>query len=230
MCSLFLQVGLSYLRLSVQRFLSSASRPDHYGTLGVSRASSAVEIKQKYYELAKQFHPDRPSSQQSSEKFAQITQAYEVLNDPVTRSAYDEQLVSSKEDVDRFVQTAWYSVNRGDLQRTMDTLTTLFAIPQPLLEQHHSAINRTVSAAMKQLGKTVQAGHAMSLLSALRQSPIVPNRDVYAAAFEVLIKAGKMSEAISVYKYLKEAKLEPTLLMENTIESIRQYRNSESNP
>eukprot|EP00743_Colponemidia_sp_Colp-15_P010228 GILK01011242.1.p1 GENE.GILK01011242.1~~GILK01011242.1.p1 ORF type:complete len:224 (-),score=33.49 GILK01011242.1:29-700(-) len=217
------------VRRACVRLLSTASRPDHYATLGVSRSSTAVEIKQKYYELAKQFHPDRPSSQQSADKFAQITQAYEVLNDPSTRSAYDEQLVSSKEDVDRFVQTAWYSVNRGDLQRTMDALTTLFAIPEPLLQQHHSAINRTVSATLKQLGKTVEAGHVMSLLAALRQSPVVPNRDVYAAAFEALIKAGKMSEAISVYKYLKEAGLEPTLLMENTIESIRQYRNSESN-
>ena len=62
---------------------------DHYGTLGVTSDASFDEIKKSYRQLARKFHPDVNSDPASSEKFKEITTAYEVLSDPDKRQRYD---------------------------------------------------------------------------------------------------------------------------------------------
>ena len=55
---------------------------DYYETLGVSRNSSAEEIKKSYRKLAMKYHPDRNKGDSNSEKiFKEISEAYEVLKD-----------------------------------------------------------------------------------------------------------------------------------------------------
>lgn len=63
---------------------------DYYGTLGVSRDATPLEIKKSYRMLAMRFHPDRNREDPSSaECFKEITEAYGVLIDPEKRRAYD---------------------------------------------------------------------------------------------------------------------------------------------
>lgn len=63
---------------------------DYYNTLGVSRTASADEIRKAYRKLAMQYHPDRnPGDKQSEERFKEINEAYQVLNDPQKRAHYD---------------------------------------------------------------------------------------------------------------------------------------------
>jgi Ca-activated chloride channel homolog len=66
-------------------------RPDFYVVLGVSQAASAEEIRQAYYYLARQYHPDA-SNEQDSAQFKVIAEAYRVLGTPQLRVAYDNAL------------------------------------------------------------------------------------------------------------------------------------------
>ena len=49
-------------------------------------------IKQAYRKIAKQFHPDGAGRAPSSEKFREITEAYETLRDTEKRRAHDSAL------------------------------------------------------------------------------------------------------------------------------------------
>ena len=63
---------------------------DYYNVLGVSRGASEDEIRKAYRELARQHHPDvNPDNPAAKEKFQQVQQAFEVLNDPKKREQYD---------------------------------------------------------------------------------------------------------------------------------------------
>jgi curved DNA-binding protein len=63
---------------------------DYYKTLGVERNASEEEIRKAYRKLAMQYHPDRnPNDQQAEERFKEINEAYQVLNDPTKRAHYD---------------------------------------------------------------------------------------------------------------------------------------------
>jgi len=62
-----------------------------YNTLGVSSSATANELKKAYRKLAIKFHPDKnPGNAEASEKFKEISHAYEVLSDEKKRQIYDE--------------------------------------------------------------------------------------------------------------------------------------------
>jgi curved DNA-binding protein CbpA len=60
---------------------------DYYEILSVDIEASVDEIKKKYIELAKKFHPDQKTG--NSEIFQVISKAYEVLSNKETRKEYD---------------------------------------------------------------------------------------------------------------------------------------------
>lgn len=69
---------------------SMASKRDYYEILGVSKSSSADEIKKAYRKVAMQFHPDRnPGDHTAEDKFKEAAEAYEVLSDGDKKAKYD---------------------------------------------------------------------------------------------------------------------------------------------
>lgn len=63
---------------------------DLYQQLGISRGASEADIKKAYRSLAKQLHPDRnKDNPKAAERFAKVTQAYEILSDKDKRARYD---------------------------------------------------------------------------------------------------------------------------------------------
>lgn len=62
---------------------------DYYATLGVGRDATPEELKKAYRKLARQFHPDVNDAPDASDKFKEVTIAYEVLSDPKKRSTFD---------------------------------------------------------------------------------------------------------------------------------------------
>jgi Ca-activated chloride channel family protein len=65
---------------------------DHYRTLGLEQDATKDEIRDAYFEAARQYHPDANPDPDIKEKFLQAQQAYEVLIDPVQRAMYDASL------------------------------------------------------------------------------------------------------------------------------------------
>jgi molecular chaperone DnaJ len=69
---------------------SMASKRDFYDILGVSRDADKGDIKKKYYQMAKKYHPDtNKDDPDAAKKFAEATEAWEVLGDDDKRRAYD---------------------------------------------------------------------------------------------------------------------------------------------
>jgi curved DNA-binding protein len=65
---------------------------DYYAILGVKKDASEKDLKQAYRKLARKWHPDvnRDNREEAEAKFKEINEAYEVLNDPEKRKAYDQ--------------------------------------------------------------------------------------------------------------------------------------------
>jgi DnaJ-class molecular chaperone len=67
------------------------SKRDYYETLGVPRGASAEEIRKAYKKLARTEHPDaRPDDPGAQKRFAEITEAWEVLSNPEKKARYDQ--------------------------------------------------------------------------------------------------------------------------------------------
>ena len=67
-----------------------AGQRDYYEILGVDKDASQKEIKKAYRKLAKKYHPDmNKDDPDTSEKFKEISEAYEILSDPDKRKRYD---------------------------------------------------------------------------------------------------------------------------------------------
>ncbi len=66
------------------------AKRDYYEVLGVSKGSSAEEIKKAYRKIALKYHPDRnPDNTEAEDKFKEAAEAYEVLSDQDKRARYD---------------------------------------------------------------------------------------------------------------------------------------------
>jgi molecular chaperone DnaJ len=67
-----------------------AEKRDYYEVLGVARTATEVEITKAYRVLAKQYHPDRNiGDDEAKAKYAEVDEAYAVLNDPNKKARYD---------------------------------------------------------------------------------------------------------------------------------------------
>jgi len=68
------------------------NRKDYYNILGIEDGVADVDIKKAYRRLAFEYHPDRNlgDTKAAEEKFKEITEAYEILSDPIKRRQYNQ--------------------------------------------------------------------------------------------------------------------------------------------
>ena len=66
------------------------TKTDFYETLGVARNATSEDIKKAYRKLAFEFHPDRNKDTGATDRFKEISEAYQVLSDPDRRASYDQ--------------------------------------------------------------------------------------------------------------------------------------------
>ncbi|ENN71469.1 hypothetical protein YQE_11886, partial [Dendroctonus ponderosae] len=75
---------------------------NHYESLGLGKTATQADVKSAYYELSKIYHPDRNQGTTAdqrdnhSQKFRDITEAYEVLGNVKTRRMYDKGYLSQR--------------------------------------------------------------------------------------------------------------------------------------
>jgi DnaJ-class molecular chaperone len=63
---------------------------DPYSILGVSKGADEKVIKSAYRKLAKELHPDKnKDNPKASDRFSDVTRAYDLLSDTQKRAAYD---------------------------------------------------------------------------------------------------------------------------------------------
>lgn len=101
---------------------------DYYEILGVSKESTFSEIKNKYRDLAKIYHPDKNPDEIN--KFKKINEAYETLSDPEKRDLYDisinETVMNNKCFINNCANGNFPSFNE-DFDREMKKLNEIFS-------------------------------------------------------------------------------------------------------
>jgi len=76
----------------IKKTLHAASNnASHYEVLGTSPTATHVEIKKAYRMLSMQLHPDKNDLPNADEAFKVVSNAYQVLQDASSRSAYDQE-------------------------------------------------------------------------------------------------------------------------------------------
>ncbi len=78
-----------------RKMMQESALPNYYGELGLSIDATHEQIKAKFRQLAKEYHPDKSKDEKSAEIFAKISKAYEVLSDEQTRKDYDKYYKAS---------------------------------------------------------------------------------------------------------------------------------------
>lgn len=80
------------------------AKSDHYKVLGVTEKMGEKDIKKAYYKLAHKYHPDK-AGESGTEKFKEISAAWEVIGDADSRKKYDEAK-RVKSETDRYQSSA----------------------------------------------------------------------------------------------------------------------------
>lgn len=70
---------------------------NYYTVLGVAQNATTDQVRSRFLELAKQLHPDRfpgEAKAKAEEDFQQITEAFNVLSNPLRRREHDQDLAA----------------------------------------------------------------------------------------------------------------------------------------
>jgi len=116
---------------------------DYYEILGVTKESSANDIKKAYRKLAKELHPDvNPNNTDAENKFKEVSEAYEHLSDKQKRAHYDRMGHMSgpnRQDMDN----QFNDIFRYSQQRPIRTGNNLSVIIKLTLEEIYSGVTKT---------------------------------------------------------------------------------------
>ena len=80
--------------VAIRQCSTKSGRKNYYSILGVTPHATQAQIKEAYYKLSMKHHPDRHSgSDEATDRFQEISEAYSILGDHDLRKKYDRGLV-----------------------------------------------------------------------------------------------------------------------------------------
>ncbi len=93
---------------------------DYYEVLGIDRGADDAAVKKAFRRLARELHPDvNAHDPEAEEKFKEVAEAYEVLNDPERRQVYDAYGHEG-------LKSGGYAPNFGDFGSISDLFSAFF--------------------------------------------------------------------------------------------------------
>src|SRR4051812_10616801 len=93
---------------------------DYYEVLGVDRGADEAAIKKAFRRLARELHPDvNAHDPEAEEKFKEVAEAYEVLDDAERRQVYDAYGHEG-------LKSGGYAPNFGDFGSISDLFSAFF--------------------------------------------------------------------------------------------------------
>lgn len=79
---------------STSTLRTTAPSPTHYDVLKIQPTATSAELKQQFYVLSKETHPDHNRNDpKAAQRFAQISESYSVLANPEKRKRYDRDVM-----------------------------------------------------------------------------------------------------------------------------------------
>ncbi len=198
---------------------------NYYEVIGVAPTATTDDIKKKYRELARQFHPDVVKDKTLSQKvFTQINQAYRVLADPEKRSQYDTTLLTDK--VRSGTGGASVSPASGAAGTAVRTTSQAAAasgsgpaaqpVPQPLSAQQASTAARLMADAESAMMQN-KLGNVKTICDKVLE---IDPRNCKALSLmgDALVQMGKPRDAAAAYRRAQQ--IAPSALLQNKISRL----------
>ena len=86
--------NLKFINYSTGPGHTKPTKKNYYRMLGVSPKATQAQIKNAFYKLSLKHHPDKhKGSEESHDKFQEISEAYNVLGNHEERKLYDRELI-----------------------------------------------------------------------------------------------------------------------------------------
>lgn len=175
-----------------------ASEPDYYRVLGVSRDATPEEIKKRYRELVRKYHPDvNPDKTTSHQTFVAISEAYRVLSDPGLRAAHnlelDRRAAKQREQV--------RSPGPSQAQHRAPGPTARPNGPQPQRPRPQPVERLLVNARLLAAQRRLRDAAALCRQVIARDRA---NAEAYALLGDLYVQMGRTEDAIAMYTYAQQ--------------------------
>ena len=151
----------------VESFLARVKTAQtHYDVLGVNREVSAESLKTIYYQLARNYHPDRYRKSHASlvtrleAAFARVKQAYDTLRDDNLRANYNAKLAARKK-VEQSAPKAPAPQPEAAVEK----------VAEPALPAAESAASRATRGQMLAKNEKTRRAAETELLAAIKLDP-----------------------------------------------------------
>jgi curved DNA-binding protein CbpA len=201
------------LQREILAFEARLPQATHHEILGVERGSDPREIKRAYFQLSKQFHPDRyfrrnigSFAERLDRIFRYVALAYELLSDPITRAELERGM-----EAPAVAQVGSYRVATASepapAQSTgyrapsrMENLARLresFKMPAKLLAERRFKARQLHDSARAAAHQKHWLEAAASARLAIAFDPITPDYQQHFASIQADVHAARATELLA---------------------------------